>query len=204
MSDRPLGKSTPAASSAETPKEPSLGGSAPKDPAPRGSASKGALPYPDGSQSSRLPAYAALALAVIAVILAALAYFLPSHDKASAGAVAQQGGDAKTNVCAAYNTVHQGVVINTHLANPNPDDPIGQLSIAANARLALVGGGSYLRERLAANTAAPADLTKAVTAMADTIQQLGVNYLSGAPNDLQDPLRHDLDNQIGQLNQMCA
>ncbi|MCV7258118.1 hypothetical protein H7J72_05700 [Mycobacterium shimoidei] len=162
------------------------------------------MPYPDGSQATKWAAYAAIALAVIAVVLAALAYFHPSHDKASAGAVEQQGGDAKTNVCAAYNTVHEGVVANTHMANPTPDNPVGQLSVAANARLSLLGGGSYLKDRLAANTAAPADLAKVVDAMANTIQQLGVNYMAGAPNDVQEPLRHDLDNQISQLNQMCG
>lgn len=199
MSDRPLGKSSPSASSAETQKESASKDSGSKSPAP-----KGALPYPDGSQAARWAAYAAIALSVIAVILAALAYFHPSHDKASAPAVDQQGGDAKANVCAAYNTVHQGVVTNTHMSNPNPNDPVGQLSIAANARLSLLGGGSYLKDRLAANTGAPADLTKTVDAMANTIQQLGVNYLAGASNEVQDPLRHDLDNEISQLNQMCA
>lgn len=198
MSDSPLGKSTPAASSAETQKD-----SASKAPAPKASSPKEPLSYPGGSQASRWLTYAALLLGVIAVVLAALAYFQPAKNNASPS-TEQQGGDAKTNVCAAYNTVHQGVVVNTHLANPNPGDPIATLSVASNARLSLLGGGAYLRERVAANTAAPADLTKVAIAMANTIQQLGVNYLAGAPNDVQDPLRHDLDNEIGQLNQMCA
>jgi hypothetical protein len=82
--------------------------------------------------------------------------------------------------------------------------PDVQLAIAANARLALIGGGSYLRERLAANTAAPTDLANAANSFANTIQQLGINYMTDAGAAVQDPLRHDLDSQISQLDKLCA
>jgi hypothetical protein len=80
------------------------------------------------------------------------------------------------------------VVRNTHLAGPNQHDPAGQLAIAANARLALLGGGAYLRDRVATQPATPADLAQAVNSMANTIEQLGVGYLSGATNIVLDPL----------------
>jgi hypothetical protein len=70
--------------------------------------------------------------------------------------------------------------------------------------LALVGGGTYLRDRLDANTAAPTDLANAVNSIAYTVEQLGINYLSNAPADAQDSLRHDLDSQISQLDKLCA
>jgi hypothetical protein len=139
-----------------------------------------------------------LAIAVIAVTLAALAYFHPAHN--GAPGIAQQGGDAKANVCSAYATAHKAVIINTHLQSQKPDV---QLAIAANARLALLGGGSYLQQRLAENTAAPADLTSAARTLADTIQQLGINYLNDAAPDVQKALRKDLDSQITQLNKLC-
>jgi hypothetical protein len=142
--------------------------------------------------------YAALALATIAVVLAGLAYFRPAHTGAS---VAQQGGDAKANVCSAYAATRKAVVINTHLESPNPDV---QLAIAANARLALIGGGAYLRERLAANTKAPADLVNAATSLANTTEQLGINYLIQAPADVQDPVRTDLNNELAQIDKLCA
>ena len=143
--------------------------------------------------------YAALAIAVLAVILAALAYFVPAHNSASA--TAQQGGDAKANVCAAYAATRKAVVLNTHLKSPNPES---QLAVATNARLALIGGGAYLSERLAANTAAPADLANAANSLANTIQQLGINYLNQAPADVQDPVRKDLTNELSQLDKLCA
>lgn len=153
-------------------------------------------------KSARVPALLALAIAVIAAALAALAWFRPAHQNAPTFSD-QQTAAAKTNVCTAYAAVHQAVVTNTHLVNPDPNSPIGQLAVAANARLALLGGGAYLRDRLAAEPAAPTDLTTAVKSMANTIEQLGIGYLAGL-NSALGPLRNELDSQISQINGMCG
>ena len=184
MSDRPLTKSAHP----ERQKEPS---------AREESSSRKPVPVPRWSDASRWPTYAALAIAVIAAALAGLAYFHPAHNGAS---VAQQGGDAKANACSAYANTRKAVIINTHLESPNPD---AQFAVAANARLALIGGGGYLRDRLAANTAAPADIAAAANSFATTIEQLGVNYLTNATNDVQNPLRQTLNNEINQLDTLC-
>jgi hypothetical protein len=188
MSDRPLTKSAHA----ESPKQSS---------ANEESSSKTPAPFPRWSDASRWPTYAALAIALIAVALAALAYFHPAQKGAS---IAQQGGDAKANVCAAYAVAHKAVVINTHMQSPNINDPIAELSVATNARLALIGSGSYLHERIAANSAAPADLATAATSMANTIEQLGINYLTDSAPDAQAPIRKDLDAEITQLAKLCT
>src|SRR6202007_2593907 len=150
MSERPITKSA----AAETPK-PSTGRqeSAPQKP----------VPAPPSAGLSRWLPLAALVLALIAVVLAALAYFLPAHNSA---AIPQQGGDAKGNLCAAYATTHKSVVINTHMQSRNINDAVADLSVATNARLALIGGGAYLRERLAANNGAPGDLKDAANSFA--------------------------------------
>jgi hypothetical protein len=152
--------------------------------------------------ASRWGVLAAPVIALIALILAALAYFQPTHTGASG--VPQQGGDAKANVCTAYHAAHNAVVINTHLQSPNPKDPTAELSVATSARLALIGGGAYLKERLAANTAAPTDLANAVNSVATTIEQLGINYLNRAAVDAQETLRRDLNSQIGAADKLCA
>ena len=188
MSDRPVTKSAHE----ETPEQSSV---------KEESHSKKPVPFPRSSDASRWLTYAALALAVIAVALAALAYFLPAHKSAS---VAQQGGDAKANVCSAFTNARKAVVINTHMQSPNINDPIAELSVATNARLALIGSGSYLHERIAANSAAPADLATAATSMANTIEQLGINYLTDAAPDAQAPIRKDLDAEITQLAKLCT
>jgi hypothetical protein len=149
--------------------------------------------------SSRLQALVALVIAVVALGVAVAAWLRPTH----VGPSYPQSGDAKTNLCAAYKVAHQAVVTNTHLPDPGGNLPGGHLAVAANARLALLGSGAYLRDVLDAQTAPPADLGKAVDSLAATIEQLGVNYLANASNDAQVPLRHDLDSEIKTLNQLC-
>ncbi len=39
--------------------------------------------------------------------------------------------------------------------------------------------------------------------MGTTIEQLGVGYLEAASNIVLEPLRHDLDSQITQINKLC-
>lgn len=165
------------------------------------SSSKKSAPFSGGSDASRWAAFAALAIAVVATVLAALAYFHPAQHQASAP---QQGGDAKANVCSAYKAAHRSVVVNTHMQSRNPNDAVAELSVATNARLALIGGGAYLKDRLAANTAAPTDITDAVNSFANTIEQLGTNYLIGAGPEAQDPLRKDLDSGVAQIDKLCA
>jgi hypothetical protein len=187
MTERPVTKS----SHAESQKPSAEGDSSTKRP----------LPSPGGSAASRWATYAALALAVVATALAALAYFHPAHHQAS---VPQQGGDAKANLCSAYKGAHRSVVVNTHMQSRDPNNAVAELSVATNARLALVGGGTYLKDRLAANTAAPADLADGVNSFANTIEQLGMNYLIGAGTEAQDPLRKALDSEVTQLDKLCA
>ena len=188
MSDRPISKSA----TAETPKQSSVH---------QESSAKKPVPAPPSAGLARWLPLAALVLALIAVVLAALAYFLPAHNSAS---IPQQGGDAKGNLCAAYATTHKSVVINTHMQSRNINDAVADLSVATNARLALIGGGAYLRERLAANNGAPGDLKDAANSFSNTIEQLGINYLIQAGPDVQNPVRKDLDNQITQLNKLCG
>lgn len=160
-------------------------------------------PVPLSGKWSRWPTFTALAIAAIAVALAITTWFRPAADNASPTFTDRQTAQAKSSICSAYTTAHQGVVRNTHLADPNPNDPAGQFAIAANARLALLGGGAYLHDRIAAEPAIPADLAQAVQSLADTIEQLGVAYLAASTPIVLDPLRHDLDLQVSRINKLC-
>jgi hypothetical protein len=59
-------------------------------------------------------------------------------------------------------------------------DPVAKEAVAANARLATLGGGEYLLSRL--DPATPPELPGAVRSFANNLQDIGMNQLVGVPN----------------------
>jgi hypothetical protein len=166
---------------------------------------KRAAPASLTSKLSHWAMLAALPIAVIAIAVAAVGWFFP-HKSASSSTPTytdQQTKDAKAHICAAFMTVDRAVVRNTHLKNPPDGGPIGALAVATSARLALYGGGVYLRDRLTLKPAAPADLAKPVGSVASILQELGMNYLASAPEFAQSELRQNLDAGIKTIAERC-
>jgi hypothetical protein len=165
------------------------------EPAPAGSDSKPLPPW----KSPRSIAIAALVTAVIAAAVAIAAWL---HLGSSPSYSDEQSTQAKANVCAAWAPVRKSVFVGT--PNPHPGDPVAQLAVAANVRLAMIGGGSYLKETLAAEPATPADLAKAIASVSITLQRMGFNYLAlNASPAVIDPLHHDLDAEGVQIGKLC-
>lgn len=173
--------------------------SSPRDSADSTAASKPTYPSPATGWAKWIPAATAL-LAIAALACGVAGWFLPSSG---ASYSADQTAQAKKQICAEAKTVNRAVVTNTHRANPGQKDPTGSLAIAANARLALYGGGDYLEDRLAKLPATSSELADAVNAMAGTLQQLGIAYLADAGNDTLQPLRNALTAQTEQVNKLC-
>lgn len=92
--------------------------------------------------------------------------------------------DPKAQVCSVFETVSTAVSIQTKRA-PGPDlgpvAPVAAEAIAANARLAMSGGASYLLEELPPNT--PSELAEQVRSFASDLNGLAINALAGIPND---------------------
>ncbi|HEU0190407.1 MAG TPA: hypothetical protein VFR17_03920 [Mycobacterium sp.] len=174
-------------------------GSTPTKPAPRAPKAAPADLQKSGGLSS-LIAIAALVIALIATVLAIFGWFRPESDAVTTG---HNKTDAKANVCAVTGVVRQAVGISTNAQAP--PEPAAQLAVAANARLALYGGGGYLRDVIDSEANAPKDLKQAVLAYANTLQELSINYLAGAaPDDsVQQPLRDQLVSQVESINQLC-
>lgn len=141
------------------------------------------VPFHVEPKSPRWIAPTALVISVLAAAGAGWALFKPTPTASLAGKVA----DPKAHVCSVFNTVSKAVSIQTKRA-PGPDlgpaAPIAAEAIAANARLAMSGGASYLLEQLPAN--APGELATQVRAFAGDLNGLSVNALAGIPND-QEP-----------------
>jgi len=147
----------------------------------------------------RLPIAAlALVLAIAAVILAVWA-LVSAASKAPAVTLS---GDAKTRVCAAFQPVQQAVLQQTN-ANLG-SDPVQQAAVAANARLALLGGGDYLLRQIDSKT--PGDLAAEVTGFANDLQTLGINYLAGlvATDPAQAELNKRAEAAMKTIAGMCS
>lgn len=174
-----------------------------RPPAPTSSASSASSRASGGPKLPSWTSLAALVLAAIATVLAVIGWFRPATGPGKFGEQDRQ--DAKGRICSVTGTVRQATSLNTNMANPVQGDPIGALAVAANARLALYGGGGFLHERLAEEPATPADLRDAVDEMADTLEELGINYLAGEPADgpKQQPLRDKLTTQLSDIDTLC-
>lgn len=143
--------------------------------------------------------FAALAIAVVAVVVSVVGWFL-SPDSAKFSA--EQANDAKKQICAASTSVRRATVVTTNQPLPAHSDPSLAVAVTVNARLALLGGGAYLQTQLARQPATPSDLAKAVDSWANTIQELGISYLEGAPDASPQQL-DDLNSKFNQVKKLC-
>ena len=124
--------------------------------------------------SSRWIAVAALVIALIAAAAAGWALLRPAPSSPTPSA-ASQSGDPKANACAAFKTVTSAVSLQSHA------DPGAEVQgVAANARLAMSGGATYLLAHL--NPGTPADLADAIRAFATGLQDISMNALAGVAN----------------------
>lgn len=133
---------------------------------------------------------AALVIALVAAGTAVWAVTSKAPSEASsqtasqeAEVTAEQSAVSKTRVCDAVTTVTKAVQLQT-FANLGPD-PVAQTAVAANARLALFGGGAYLLDRL--DDATSPELADPVRRFAETLQDIGMNALTGVTNE--DPVQ---------------
>lgn len=151
------------------------------------------------------PLLLAAAIALVAGALggAAVAGLWRPASGASAKFADQEVTDAKKDVCSAAALARQAVANNMHLKNPDPENPVAQLAVAANARLSLTAGAAYVRGRLEANPATSQDLGNAARAMASELEHLNLSYLVGQPNSDREQLGRDLDARIGELGKLC-
>ncbi|MET0898202.1 MAG: hypothetical protein ABWY45_09850 [Mycobacterium sp.] len=142
-----------------------------------------------GSAGWIAPAALVVALVAAGVAVWSLMSKAPADESASepqgpaSEVTAEQSDAAKAKVCAAFDTVARAVQLQT-FANLGPD-PVALTAVAGNARLALLGGGIYLEGQV--DEATPEDLGGKVSSFAITLQDIGINALTGVTN--QDPVQ---------------
>jgi hypothetical protein len=116
----------------------------------------------------------------------------------------QERNEAKAKVCAAYDLVGSGVASTSSLQAPGgPEDIMGTLAVAANAKLALFGGGQYLLARL--DPATPTDLAEATSKFANTLMDVGLAAIAQVPtgDPAQEQRLKDAEAQNTALQGLC-
>jgi hypothetical protein len=148
-------------------------------------------PITVNSSSARWLAPLALAISLVAAGLGgwALAKTSSHDDAAAVGPVIH--GDPKATVCAAFQQVATAVSLQTH--TDLGQEPVPQLAVAGNARLALLGGGQFLLSRIPAGT--PSELADTVRSFATNLEQIGMNYLAGVSDSDQGQTNLQADSQ---------
>lgn len=125
----------------------------------------------------------ALVIALLAAGAAGWSLLKPEPKPETPGAVA----DPKAEVCGAFKIVSEAVSLRTNITPPTdlgPATAFATEAIAANARLAMAGGASYLLEKLPPNT--PAELAGDVRSLADDLNTIAMSALAGVSNDTPD------------------
>jgi hypothetical protein len=152
----------------------------------------------------RLIAPLALVIAVIAVGVAVWALQTAKSTPPSSSTPAptsQETADAKARACGAFNTVSTAVSLQTH-ADPGTD-PVAAQAIAANVRVSMAGGASYLLDRTDAAT--PYALADAIRSFASGLQDIAMNSLAGVSKD--DPAQvgrlRDAESVNGRIADLC-
>lgn len=175
---------------------------------PYGPAPSGPAPWqgpPSSRGPSRLPTIIAIVIAVVAVAVAIGAWFRPV-PKPETPAVKtyseQEVADAKKAVCDAFKNANRAVQA-AGRRNEGPD-PVSVLAVAANVRLALTAGSTYMTESVDSNQAAPDDLKSAVKDLADTYQRVAIAQLGEAPQDELDPMYKSGDDATNHIKQVCG
>ncbi|MDT5173550.1 MAG: hypothetical protein QOG37_801 [Mycobacterium sp.] len=145
-----------------------------------------------------------LGIALLAIGVAIGPWFrpLPKNEPPPAPTYSsQQVADAKAKVCAAYGKVHRAVGLTS---GRNSDDPTTRLVIATSGRQALEVGSSFLLARLTEEPATPSDLAVAVRKLANTFQELAIDYLAEVNDSELDPLLRISDQESSTIENHCT
>ncbi|GAY16382.1 hypothetical protein [Mycobacterium sp. shizuoka-1] len=143
-----------------------------KDPSPESSSASRRRSQPRTPAGWIAPT--ALLLSLVALAGAGWAVLRPT-PQASAPATTTHSGDPKATACDAYRTVSSAVSLQTHA-----DAGTEVQGVAANARLAMSGGATYLLAHL--NPGTPTDLADAIRSFATGLQDISMNALAGVAN----------------------
>ncbi len=150
-----------------------------------------------------MPAIIAVVVSLLALGLAAAAFFKPKHDDAPAAPQYsdQQVADAKKNLCDAYNSVYRAATKAGSFTSENPDQ---KYMIALDIRLAFNASADYLLNIISQNPAAPKELTDAARSLATAHQRMVLTQTADAPHEELEAIYKDADAAEAAVKKACG
>jgi len=145
----------------------------------------------------------ALVVSLLALALAAVACFRPTHDGASATPPQysdQQVADAKKNVCDAYDTAYKAI---QGASSYTSEDPNQKFMIALHVRLAFTSAADYILATLSQNPVGPQDVLDSARKVAMSYQKLVLMRSAQAPDSEIDLLGNEIHEAEASLTQVC-
>lgn len=114
---------------------------------------------------------------IVALVATGISFWsaVESSDARTSAAEVLSADEAKSKACSAFDIVQRAVNLQTN-ADLGPE-LVAREVVAANARLATIGGGQYLLHNL--NAGAPAELGDAMRSFANDLLEVGMGQLAG-------------------------
>jgi len=125
----------------------------------------------------------ALVISLLAAGAAGWTLLKPAPTPAPTADTSTASADPKGQVCAAFKTVTGAIYRYSHadpVGDPSMALAAAQEAVAANTRLAMSGGATYLLRNLSSN--APAELADEVRSFAGNVDTVAMKLLSGISN----------------------
>jgi len=160
------------------------------------------MPPSPVQKASRATAIIAVVVSLLALALAAAAFFKPQHDATPAAPqyTDQQVADAKKNVCDAYSEMYKGIQGAGSLTS---DDPNQKFMIAMNTRLAFNTAADYLTLALQESPAAPSEVSHSARGLAVAYQRLVLARSAQAEQPVVDSIGQEINESESALVQAC-
>jgi len=154
-------------------------------------------------KASQAPVIIAVVVSLLALGLAAAAFFKPKHDDAPAAPQYsdQQVADAKKNVCDAYNLIRRAV---NEVGSVTSEDQTLKFMLSLNTRLSFNTAADQLFTVSGQNPAAPSGLLNAAEALGASYRKIVLALTATAGDDELKPLYESADTAIASIKQACG
>jgi len=161
------------------------------------------MPPAPVQKASRVPVVVAIVVSLLALGLAAAAFFKPQRDAAPAAPQYsdKQVADAKKNVCDAYTLAHRAT---TDAGTLSSEDPNQKFMISLNTRLAFSTAADHLLAAAIKYPEAPINVLDASRNLAFSYQRIVLAQTATASHDELEPLYADSDNAVAQVEKACG